>query len=296
MLIVTQTTMMPFQRYDEEHEETMRVALLLVAGRPPTALRGHRSPQTRARWSDRHRSDAGDEPTNCLSWDSGVGGDGRGRFPRPPQWWTRADPSARRRTPPVVPPTGLDERCRSHSGCPPGGQSHGSRGVLDRSLNPARLVQELARWGFDVSRHTGARLLDWSGYRRRALRKELITGPVDPQERDQQFQVIAQQRRLAQAQGAPQLCIDTKKKERLGSLHRPGTGYRTAAQRVFDHDYPSLATGTVVPHGVYDPVANEGFLALGQRTARPVSSSVTPSPWPGSRTSRPATPTRQKCS
>ncbi|WP_200336075.1 ISAzo13 family transposase [Thiocystis violacea] len=135
--------------------------------------------------------------------------------------------------------------------------------VFWSDLNPARLVKELAHCGFEVSNHTGARLLDWYGFRRRALRKELMIGHVDPQERDQQFQFIAQQRRLLQDRGEPQLCVDTKKKEPLGSLSRPGTCYGTAAQRVFDHDYPYLATGKVVPHGVYDPVANEGFLTLG---------------------------------
>lgn len=125
--------------------------------------------------------------------------------------------------------------------------------VVWTDLNPVGLVKELALWGFEVSRHTGARRLEWSGYRRRALRKELIIGHVDPQERDQPFQFIAQQRRLAQAQaqGEPPRCVDTKKNEHLGSLSRPGTGYGTAAQRVFDHDDPSWATGKVVPHGVY---------------------------------------------
>lgn len=136
--------------------------------------------------------------------------------------------------------------------------------VFWSDLTPARLAQELLQCGVALSRNTAARLLDWQGFRRRALRKELIIGHVDPHERDQQFQHIAQQRRQAQMQGIPQLCVDTKKKERLGSLHRAGTCYTTDAQRVFDHDYPYLATGVVVPHGVYDPVANEGFLTLGR--------------------------------
>jgi hypothetical protein len=130
-------------------------------------------------------------------------------------------------------------------------------------LTPAGLAKALLDWGHEVSRHTAARLMDWAGYRRRAMRKELIIGHVDPQERDQQFQFIAQQRRERHARGAPVLCVDTKQKERLGFLHRPGTCYGTAAQPVYDHDYPYLATGVVVPHGVYDPVDNVGFLTLG---------------------------------
>ncbi|MCG6862755.1 MAG: hypothetical protein LJE70_15980, partial [Chromatiaceae bacterium] len=56
------------------------------------------------------------------------------------------------------------------------------------------------------------------GFRRRALCKELITGQVDPQARDQQFRHIAALRRLARQRGIPVLSIDTKKKEPHGTL------------------------------------------------------------------------------
>jgi hypothetical protein len=130
-------------------------------------------------------------------------------------------------------------------------------------LNPARLAKELVAKGYEIGRNTAARLLEWGGYRRRALRKELITGQVDPQERDQQFQQIARLRRDAAAQQQPALCVDTKQKEPLGTLHRPGTLYGTHAQTVYDHDYPHLARGRVTPHGVYDPLHNRGFMTLG---------------------------------
>ncbi len=139
-------------------------------------------------------------------------------------------------------------------------------------LTPAGLATALLDWGHEVSRQTAARLMDWAGDRRRALRKELIIGHVDPQQRDQQFQRVAQQRREQQARGTPVLCVDTKHKERLGFLHRPGTCDGTATQPVYDHDDPYLATGVVVPHGVYDPVDNIGFLTLG--TSRETSAFV----------------------
>ena len=44
---------------------------------------------------------------------------------------------------------------------------------------------------------------------------------------------------------------DTKKKERLGHLPRRGSCYSTDVQFVYDHDYRHLATGVLVPHGVY---------------------------------------------
>jgi hypothetical protein len=130
-------------------------------------------------------------------------------------------------------------------------------------LKPMQLARELVARGVTLSRNTAAKLLEQAGFRRRALRKELITGDVDPQERDQQFRYIAALRRRARARGIAVLCIDTKKKELLGRLHRRGPCYSTAPQRVYDHDYRYLATGLLVPHGVYDVVANHGFITLG---------------------------------
>ena len=63
-----------------------------------------------------------------------------------------------------------------------------------------------------------AKLLAGAGYRRRSLRKALISGDVDPHERDRQFRLIATLRRQARARGVPVLCVDTRKKERLGHL------------------------------------------------------------------------------
>jgi hypothetical protein len=143
-------------------------------------------------------------------------------------------------------------------------------------LNPMRLAEKLAAKGYDIGRNTAAQLLDWSGYRRRALRRELMTGVVDPQERDQQFQYITRLRREAQAAGQAVLCVDTKKKEPLGRLHRPGSCYCTKAQRVYDHDYRHLACGMAIPHGVYDPIHNIGFLSIGtsHETGRSVCDAV----------------------
>jgi hypothetical protein len=105
--------------------------------------------------------------------------------------------------------------------------------------------------------------LEGSGYRRRALRQEGMTGSVDPQARDQQFQHLAHLRREAHAPRQPVLCVDTQKKEPLGTRHRPGTGYCTQAQKVYDHDFRHLARGRAIPHGVYDPLHTLGFITVG---------------------------------
>ena len=139
-------------------------------------------------------------------------------------------------------------------------------------LKPKQLAHKLLQRGYEIGRNTAAALLDRAGYRRRSLRKELITGHVDPHERDQQFRHIDALRRQARARGVPVLCVDTKKKESLGNLHRRGQCYSTDVQYVYDHDFRHLATGFLVPHGVYDYFDNSGFLTLG--TSRETSAFV----------------------
>ena len=108
-------------------------------------------------------------------------------------------------------------------------------------LKPMQLAQELVEQGVTICRNTAAAWLEQAGFRRRALRKELITGAVDPQQRDAQFRRIAALRRLARQRGMPVFSIDTKKKELLGTLHRRGQCYSSAAQAVYDHDFRHLA-------------------------------------------------------
>ena len=139
-------------------------------------------------------------------------------------------------------------------------------------LKPLQLAQRLLEHGIEVSRNTAATLLDQAGFRRRALCKERITGDVDPHERDRQFRYIGALRRLAGRRGIPVLSIDTKKKEPLGTLHRPGQCDSSAPQVVFDHDFSHLADGRLVPHGVDDVHANVGFITRG--TSRETSAFV----------------------
>jgi hypothetical protein len=144
--------------------------------------------------------------------------------------------------------------------------------VFWTDLKPMSLAAELLRRGYAIGRNTAGRLLARAGYRRRALRKELITGEVDAQARDQQFHHIDALRRQARVHDNPVLCVDTKKKELLGWLHRPGQCYSTDAQCVYDHDFRHLAHGLMVPHGIYDYFDNVGFMTLG--TSRETSAFI----------------------
>ena len=117
--------------------------------------------------------------------------------------------------------------------------------------------------GFEVCRNTAAELLEAAGFKKLKLSKELITGHVDPLERNAQFEHLMDLRESYHERGLPVFNVDTKKKELLGFLHRPGPCYSTGVQRVYDHDYRHLATGVAIPHGIYDYYENFGFITLG---------------------------------
>jgi Rhodopirellula transposase DDE domain len=49
----------------------------------------------------------------------------------------------------------------------------------------------------------------------------------------------------------------------IGNLYRPGTLYTQGVVETLDHDFPSLAQGVIIPHGIYDLKKNHGYINLG---------------------------------
>ena len=56
--------------------------------------------------------------------------------------------------------------------------------------------------------------------------------------------------------------MDTKK-ELLGNLYREGYVYSTGIIEVYDHDFPYLADGIVIPHTIYDIKDNMTYVNIG---------------------------------
>lgn len=135
--------------------------------------------------------------------------------------------------------------------------------LLWTNRSPHEIAEELKDEGFSVCADTVRRILtDELGLRVRQAQKEEAASQFAF--RDQQFQHIAKRRRWYQRRGWPVLSIDTKKKELLGDFFRPGRAYTDGVVRVLDHDFVTLGAGRLVPYGVYDVTANEGFLLLSQ--------------------------------
>ena len=125
------------------------------------------------------------------------------------------------------------------------------RGAVDLALGETLLAlfsgDRLARLGFS-----------------RQVNRKADEGANHP-DRDAQFEHINARVIAAQAAGEPVISVDTKKKELVGAFRTGGSEYRPQGepQRVKVHDFVDKALGKVVPYGVYDVAANEGWVSIG---------------------------------
>ncbi|MDA9004080.1 ISAzo13 family transposase [bacterium] len=104
-------------------------------------------------------------------------------------------------------------------------------------------------------------LLKEHGYVKRKAMKTQSTGEFS--ERNRQFEKISRLKSNYKREGNPIISIDTKKKEALGNLYRDGKLYCQEADTVYDHDFPGLAEGSVIPHGIYDIEHNDAMINIG---------------------------------
>lgn len=133
--------------------------------------------------------------------------------------------------------------------------------VLWTDLSPRQIAEAAAGLGTPVSPPV---VRDWLGEQDMAPRKieKSLEGGRSP-DRDAQFNRIAELKAEFLAAGDPVLSVDTKAKEHLGRLFREGRVWSQQASRAFDHDFPSWATGVLIPHGIYDLARNRGHINLG---------------------------------
>jgi hypothetical protein len=129
------------------------------------------------------------------------------------------------------------------------------------NLSVEAIKKRLKEAGITVSRNIVRKLLKKHDYvKRKALKKKAAGGHVN---RNAQFERIKALRQDYETAGNPIISVDTKKKELLGNLYREGRLYTRETLEVCDHDFPSLADGIVIPHGIYDVVRNEATVNIG---------------------------------
>jgi hypothetical protein len=129
------------------------------------------------------------------------------------------------------------------------------------NLSRRQIAKRIGALGTPVSRHVVSQLLRKHRYRRRKALKKKTMGPRHP-DRNAQFENIARLKKAYLEAGLPVISMDTKKKELMGDFYRDGVIDTRATIETSDHDFGSMGSGTVIPHGVYDVGLNRGFLHL----------------------------------
>lgn len=131
------------------------------------------------------------------------------------------------------------------------------------SKSHAKLAAALRGLGHKVSEASIPKLLERLEYRRHVNRKTK-EGASHP-DRDAQFEHISAKARAFLAAGDPVVSVDTKKKELVGTFKNAGSDYGPKGRpvEVDTHDFENKELGKVVPYGVYDIAANNGYVSLG---------------------------------
>jgi transposase len=134
--------------------------------------------------------------------------------------------------------------------------------VVWTDLTPQEIAHRLEQeQQVKVSRSVIRKLLKKHGYhRRKAQKKQTLKSVLW---REEQFHKITALLAEYRAAGNPIISFDTKKKEYLGNFYRDGRLYTQAVVQVYDHDFTSLASGVIIPHGIYDVQHNQGYVHLG---------------------------------
>lgn len=130
-------------------------------------------------------------------------------------------------------------------------------------LSTRQLAATLTTQGYRIGRQTVAHLLAELGYSLQGNRK--TTEGTSHRDRDAQFHYIHGQVQAFQGRGQPVVSVDTKKKELVGDFKNGGQEWRPKGnpERVRTHDFVDKVLGKVNPYGVYDPVANVGWVSVG---------------------------------
>jgi len=127
----------------------------------------------------------------------------------------------------------------------------------------AKLSKALATQGHRIGETALRARLHAMGFSLRA-NKKTIEGKSH-KDRDAQFHHIKQKCEEFEAEGDPIISVDCKKKELIGNFKNNGREWQAQGEEttVNVYDFLSLADGKAIPYGIYDLVANTGFVNVG---------------------------------
>ena len=133
--------------------------------------------------------------------------------------------------------------------------------VLWTNLTLKQIQEKLQSYSILISCPVIKNVLTLCHFVKRKMRKCKSLKEVE--NRNEQFEHIAELKSQFIEKGLPVLSIDTKKKEMIGNFYREGKIFCKEAVEVNDHDFNSFAEGVAVPHGIYDLIKNVCYLSIG---------------------------------
>lgn len=131
------------------------------------------------------------------------------------------------------------------------------------SKRAEKLAVELQQQGHAIKARTVAKLLHELNYSLQAPRKTQ-EGRAHP-DRNAQFEYIQQQLVRFKRRRQAAISVDTKKKELVGDFKNGGQEWRPKGEPVGVrvHDFVDKVLGKAIPYGVYDVLANQGWVSVG---------------------------------
>ena len=134
-------------------------------------------------------------------------------------------------------------------------------GVIWTDLTNFEIKQRLNEQGIHVGKSIVKKLLFKHGYKKRKIQRRKTIKKVE--NRNEQFEKIAKLKQEYMLTDNPIVSVDAKKRELIGNLYRAGEVYSKEEIASYDHDFPHLATGIAIPHGIFDLKQNKAHINIG---------------------------------
>jgi hypothetical protein len=123
------------------------------------------------------------------------------------------------------------------------------------------LSREMKAVGVPICPNTVGKLLKEQKYSLQVNRKSIAE--TQHPDRNRQFELIAEFRKMFEDAGCPILSMDTKKKELIGNFRNQGSAWSREPEDVNQHDFRSQASAIASPYGLYEPILNRGTIIVG---------------------------------
>lgn len=123
------------------------------------------------------------------------------------------------------------------------------------------LSEALETEGIVICASSVAAVLRHGDYSLRCNRKSIAE--THHPDRNRQFEIIAETKKLFEDLGAPIICVDSKKKELIGNFRNAGKKWGKTPEEVLNHEFRSEGIGMANPYGIYEPLTNQGTIIVG---------------------------------